>query len=128
MLRLCLGFSLTLALSVSLTAADWTRFRGPNGTGVAEGTLPTIDPKAPLWKVALPGKGSGSPIIEAGKLFIQGASADEMKRTLMCYDAATGKPLWTKDHEGQPVKKGLNGVHEKNTVASSTPASDGERV
>lgn len=128
MLRLCLGFSLALSLALSLTAADWTRFRGPNGSGVAEGTLPTIDPKAPLWKIALPGKGSGSPIVVAGKLFLQSSNLEETKRVLLCYDAVTGKPLWTKDHPGQPVKKGIDGVHALNTVASSTPASDGERV
>src|SRR6478736_3108160 len=57
-------------------AADWSRFRGPNGTGIAEGPLPSIDPKHPLWKVAIPGKGVSSPIIVKGKVFLQTASKD----------------------------------------------------
>ena len=70
-----LAFLLALALSIlaltSSSAADWPRFRGPNGSGIAEGELPPIDPKKPLWKVAIPGKGVSSPIIVNGKVFLQ---------------------------------------------------------
>src|SRR6478735_3788825 len=78
-------------------AADWSRFRGPNGSGFVEGTLPTIDPQHPLWKVAIPGKGVSSPIIVKGKLFLQTASKDGKSRTLLCLDAATGTTIWKKD-------------------------------
>ena len=137
MLRFFLGSFLTLAFTLSLSAADWTRFRGPNGTGTAEGTLPTIDPKAPLWKVEIPGRGAGSPIVVNGKLFLQTGSADGMKRTLVCLDAKTGDTVWAKDVPGKPVPKkdpknpadkDKTGLHDKNTLASSTPASDGEFI
>jgi outer membrane protein assembly factor BamB len=113
---------LTLALAHS-PAADWPRFRGPNGSGVAEGKLPAIDPQAPLWKVAIPGRGSGSPIVVAGKVYLQTASANGKTRTLLCLDAATGKTLWSKDATGTTAK-----THAKNSLASGTPACDGETV
>src|SRR5689334_21596395 len=114
---------LTLALTLSLTdAADWTRFREPNGTGVADGPLPPIDPKNPLWKIET-GKGNGSPIIVKGKLFLQTASNDGKKRSLVCLDAVTGKQLWAKDVPGSTAP-----THNLNSLASSTPASDGESV
>jgi len=114
---------LSLSLSLPLSAADWSRFRGPNGSGVAEGELPKIDPKKPLWKVEIPGKGVSSPIVVGGKLFVQTASKDGKTRTLLCLNAATGETLWTKDVRGEMAK-----THLKNTLASSTPASDGSQV
>lgn len=121
--RLLLSSFLALAFAHALQAADWPRFRGPNGFGTAEGTLPAINPSAPTWKVAIPGKGAGSPIVVKGKLFLQSASADGTKRTLMCLDPKTGATLWAKDAPGQNTK-----FHAKNSLASSTPASDGELV
>src|SRR5439155_812704 len=67
--------ALSLALSLS-AAADWPRFRGPNGTGTADGPLPPINPKAPAWKVEIPGRGAGSPIVVKDKIFLQTASED----------------------------------------------------
>lgn len=126
MLRPLVVCLLSLSASLPLHGADWSRFRGPNGSGVADGGLPAIDPKAPLWKVEIPGHGRSSPIVVGGKLFIQTAAVDGKSRTLLCLDAATGQTLWTKDVPGQPVLG--KGVHAKNSLASSTPACDGEQV
>jgi outer membrane protein assembly factor BamB len=121
--RLPLTF-LALALTLTLSpAADWARFRGPNGSGVADGPLPKIDPKAPLWKVEIPGKGAGSPIVVAGKVYLQTASKDGKTRTLLSLDAATGKTLWATDLPGA-----TGHTHIKNSLASGTPACDGEAV
>jgi len=128
MTRLAFLFALglsTLALANS-PAADWSRFRGPNGSGVGEGTLPPIDPKKPFWKTPIPGKGISSPIIVKGKIFLQTGAMDGKTRSLLCLDAANGKTLWTKDVPGSPAKP--KSIHPKNTLASSTPASDGEQV
>ena len=87
MSRILLVIAATSAV-VSLTpAADWSRFRGPNGTGIVEGELPKIEPKKPLWKVEIPGRGAGSPIIVGVKVFLQTASVDGKTRTLLCFDA-----------------------------------------
>lgn len=109
----------------SARADDWSRFRGPNGTGVA-------DPKAPikwsnneglLWKTAIPGHGHSSPIIVGDRLFLESASDDSTKRMLICVNVKTGKIDWTKTVAG-----GSGKTHKKNTLASSTPACDGENV
>src|SRR5438128_7823385 len=95
----CLSFLSVLTLTLALTraeGADWPRFRGPNGSGVADGELPKIDPKAPLWKTELPGQGNGSPIVVSGKIYLQSASKDGKTRSLVCVNAATGKIEWTK--------------------------------
>jgi outer membrane protein assembly factor BamB len=124
MSRICLLSSLALALALTpAVGGDWPRFRGPNGTGVAEGPLPQIDPKKPLWKVALPGKGNGSPIVVAGKVYLQSSSADGKSRALVCVNAADGKIDWTKDVPAEVGK-----THPKNSMASGTPACDGQRI
>jgi outer membrane protein assembly factor BamB len=110
-------------MHLTAAGADWSRFRGPNGTGVAEGTLPAIDPNKPLWKVEVPGQGVGSPIVVHGKVLLQTASKDGKTRTLLCLDAKDGKTLWTRDLPASTAHK-----HPKNTLASSTPASDGEAI
>jgi len=61
-----------LTFSVRAPAADWPRFRGPNGTGVAEtSALPdSIGPgKHVLWKTALP-PGHSSPAIGGDRIFL----------------------------------------------------------
>lgn len=126
MLRLTpvLGIAVSV-LSVSLvSAADWTRFRGPNGTGVAAADVPPqAAAKNLLWKVAIPGKGHSSPIIVGHRVFLQSATPDGAKRTLICLNSATGKIEWTRDVVGQSAH-----THKKNSLASSTPASDGKNV
>ena len=119
-----LALALTLALA---DAADWPRFRGPNGTGAVEGTLPDIDPAAPLWKTPLPGKGVSSPIIVGGKVYLQTASADGKTRSLLCLSAADGKTEWTKELPGDKAK-GKTDPHAKNSLASGTPACDGTHI
>jgi outer membrane protein assembly factor BamB len=111
---------------VPLGAGDWPRFRGPNGTGIAADTEVPVRWTARdgvLWKTALPGIGHSSPIVGAGRVFLQSASADGRTRWLLCLDAATGKVRWQREAPGHSAK-----THKKNTLASSTPALDGERV
>lgn len=113
------------AIALSLSAADWARFRGPNGTGVAEGSAPTqFDLKKDMaWKVKLPGVGHGSPIVVADRVFVQSAAADGSTRSVHCLNATDGKEAWVHTVAGTPAK-----LHKKNNLGSPTPCSDGERV
>ncbi|MCE9529739.1 MAG: PQQ-binding-like beta-propeller repeat protein [Planctomycetes bacterium] len=117
-------FGLLLGVDAA-TAADWTRFRGPNGTGVADDkNIPVKWTKENyLFKTEIPGKGHSSPIISKGKVFLQSSSKDLAERYLICVDANTGKIEWSKTVPGGPAK-----THAKNSAASCTPAADGERV
>src|SRR5438477_9124426 len=89
-------FALALLLPL-LLAADWTRFRGPNGSGVAETAVPTSWSKTEnvLWTAPLPA-GHSSPIVVKGRVFLQSTSADGDQRTLHAIDANTGRTVWAK--------------------------------
>jgi outer membrane protein assembly factor BamB len=118
--------ALLLTCAALAGAGDWPRFRGPNGTGVAaDKDVPvTWGPEQNvLWKAELPGRGNSSPIISAGRVFLQSSSEDGKERRLYCLDAATGKRLWSQGEPGARAK-----THPKNSLASGTPAADGERV
>ena len=57
----------------SVSAEDWTRFRGLNGKGVSESTsLPTSwsDSENIAWKIELPGAGSSSPVVSGDRIFV----------------------------------------------------------
>ena len=107
----------------------WPGFRGPGGQGHA------THANAPLswngktgenvrWKVALPKPGSGSVATWGGKVFVAGA--DVAARELWCFDADSGKLLWT---GAADAPKTLYAVTmEGVTLAPSTPAVDPEQV
>jgi outer membrane protein assembly factor BamB len=108
------------------TAANWPRFRGPNGTGIAaDKDIPVKwgESDGILWKAPLPGLGNSSPIVWGEQIFVQSASADGKERLLLCLNATDGKLIWSRSVPG-----GQGKTHPKNTLASSTPATDGERV
>jgi outer membrane protein assembly factor BamB len=117
-------FSLIFSAGVA-AAADWPRFRGPNGTGIAADKDVPVKwtEKNVLFKAEIPGKGHSSPIISNGKIFLQSSSDDLKERYLICLDAKSGTILWSKPVPGGNVK-----THVKNSPASCTPAADGERV
>jgi outer membrane protein assembly factor BamB len=107
-------------------ADNWERFRGPNGTGVAN------DRNVPLtfgttenmvWKVALPGVGNSSPVVWGERLFVHAAAKDGKRRMLICLDTKAGRILWQKSIAGMPVT-----IRADSSLASSTPTTDGEAV
>jgi outer membrane protein assembly factor BamB len=122
------GFAaLAAACTLPAPAGDWSRFRGPNGTGVGDAGTPIKWSKTEnvLWTAPLaPGKAHSSPIVIKGRVFVQTSPKDASKRTLVCLDATTGREKWAKDAPGHAGK-----IHpQKGSFASSTAASDGERV
>ncbi len=107
-------------------AEDWAQFRGPNATGIAaESTNPPLEfstEKNVAWSVEL-GRGVACPIIADGRCFATTMTADG-KFAVIGFDAATGKQLWKKEYEAGKLPE----ITPPNEHASSTPASDGERV
>jgi outer membrane protein assembly factor BamB len=110
----------------SPTAVAWDRFRGPNGTGTSD------DKDVPLkfgandkmiWNVELPGTGNSSPIVWGKHLFLQSASEDGKRRSLLCFDTADGKLRWQKGITAEPAK-----IRADSSLASSTPTTDGKAV
>jgi outer membrane protein assembly factor BamB len=109
-----------------LAADDWTRFRGPNGTGVADPATPTRFALTTdlTWMTTLPGTGFGSPVVVGDKVFVQASSADGSSRSLVCLNVSDGKVAWEK----KAVDGKAGKIHKKSSHASGTPCSDGERV
>jgi outer membrane protein assembly factor BamB len=124
--RLPLFWALGVLLScVAIApAANWPRFRGPNGAGIAaDKNIPVkwSEKEGILWKTALPGVGHSSPVVWGDRLFLESATPQE--RVLLCVDVSDGKILWQKSIPGTTTRK-----HPKNSFASSTPATDGQRA
>lgn len=128
----------------------WPGFRGRGARGIGESTrLPTIwGPGTNVaWKVPIPGRGWSSPIVWGNRVFVTTAVSDgeveAPKKGLyfggdrpeppphrhrwqaMGLDAASGKVLWTRELQ---AANPTTPVHVKNTYASETPATDGERL
>lgn len=118
------------------STADWPEFRGPTGQGHATAVrIPAdLDPAAsPVWKIPVPGKGWSSPVVVGHRVFLTTAvpDADEaptrQSLRVLCFDAATGAALWNKEAFSKSLAAGAK-LHAKNSFASPTPISDGERL
>lgn len=109
----------------SAAAQEWTRFRGPNGSGVSEAkTVPVEwDAKDINWRAELPGKGNSSPIVWGDHVYVTSAVDDPPTRYLLCLDAASGKLLWQREVPFTTYKK-----HKNNSFASNTPCADADHV
>lgn len=53
-------------------AGDWPSWRGPDGTGMAQGSAPLhwSDDSGVRWKLRIPGRGFSTPIFTGGRLFL----------------------------------------------------------
>jgi outer membrane protein assembly factor BamB len=107
---------------------QWPRLRGPDGQGT------TFDTEMPLhwgpqdnviWKSEIPGRGNSSPVIWDDRIFITTASDDGQERKILCYARPDGKLLWQR---AAPSAAARETLYKKNTFASSTPVTDGQRV
>jgi outer membrane protein assembly factor BamB len=107
-----------------MEAGEWTRFRGPNGTGVAEdGKLPReIGPdKNVVWKTAIP-LGKSSPVVTADRIFLTGH--EDGKLMTLALDRKSGKILWRKEAPGHREEK----RHQLNDPAAPSAVSDGSNA
>ena len=104
------------------------RLPGRSGQGIAQKQkipLTWSKTKNIRWKAELEGKGNSSPIVWDRKVFITSASEDGKVRELFCFNRSDGKLLWKK---AAPEAETMEKLYWKNTYASSTPITDGERV
>jgi outer membrane protein assembly factor BamB len=117
------GFLLFL-LPTALEPADWPRFRGPNGDGVAETSgLPTeIGPAASvLWKTSLP-PGHSSPILFGDNVYLTAAEGDGL--FTICLRRSDGRERWRRDAP-RPRRETLD---RRNGPASPSPAADAHGI
>lgn len=137
-----------LLASCGFAADGWTQFRGP-AAGVAEDALlPEIwsTTTSVAWKLDIPGRGWSSPVVAGDRIFLTSVIAtqpeeppkkglyfggnrespppDDHRWMVYCIDWRTGKLLWEREvHRGAAPAR-----HLKNSYASETPVTDGQRV
>jgi outer membrane protein assembly factor BamB len=125
----------------------WPQWRGPYATGVSKTADPPVEWSEThniRWKVEIPGRGSGTPVIWGDKVFVlsavpvgvEGAAAHQPRGgiqprvphrfVVMALDRKTGKTIWQRTardvmpHEGSHPQWG--------TYASSSAMTDGTHV
>ena len=129
----------------------WPQFRGPLATGVSPDATPPLEWSEEnnlRWKAELPGLGHSSPIVWGDQIFVTtaipfGDPLEEPRYSgrpgahnnlpvkgahafvVFALDRHSGQPTWQRT-----VKKRVphEGGHETGSLASATPATDGERV
>ena len=115
---------LFLSLCLGLTAEEWTRFRGPNGSGVSPDTGFPVEfakNKNVAWRTPVrPGK--SSPVLTSTRVFL--TAAEQGKLFTQCFDRQTGRLLW-ESAEKQPREEQVNPL---NHPAALTPVTDGDNV
>lgn len=153
-ITLFIVFALWLTSSVASAdprqESNWPQFRGPGALGVSANTNLSdtwSTNQNVAWKTEVPGYGWSSPIVWSNRVFITtvvnegqtetpkkglyfGGERKEVPNSVhhwrvFCLDLPSGKILWHKEvHTGTPPGT----LHIKNTYASETPVTDGERV
>ena len=152
---------LVVAVSVQLPAQspnaaqlkNWHQWRGPDASGVSRSANPPTEwseEKNILWKSAIDGNGSSTPIIWEDRVFLLTAintgivdptlpkPEDQPKRVfgitfpnteyqfvVLCLDRMTGKELW---RQAAAQRVPHEGHHGDNNFASGSPTTDGERL
>ena len=139
-----------LLLAAALAADVWPQFRGPESAGVAEDArLPERWSRTEnvAWAAEIPGIGWSSPVVWGDRVFVTSVVSmveqekprigiyldgrrvnpppGEHRWMVYCIDASSGRIRWEREvHRGVPQ----SARHLKNSFASETPVTDGERV
>jgi outer membrane protein assembly factor BamB len=102
----------------ALAAPEWSRFRGPNGSGISTAArVPTeFGPtKNLLWRLALP-PGHSSPVLHGTRIYLTAFRGEAL--FTIAIDRATGRIIWEK--QAPAVKTRL--IDKRNNAASPSPA------
>ena len=146
-LRCCVALALC---ALSAQAQNWPSFRGPQASGVGQGSAPTVwDAEKSVnivWKTKIGGLANSSPIVWGDRVFVSTAISQEANPTfrtgdygdvdsveskaeyvwkVVALDKGTGKILWEREvYKGVPKVK----RHLKSSHANPTPATDGKHL
>ncbi len=136
MLRSALALLLISPLLPSLVSAEnWPEFRGPTGQGIADSGRLAVTwstSKNVAWKKTVPGHGWSSPIVYDGRIYLTSAitkptgKPGELSLQALCMDAKTGSTEWQQEVFREDAT--APHIHGKNSHASPTPLTDGERL
>lgn len=118
----CIAFA-----SGTVHAENWPQFRGPTGQGHSgETNLPLhwSSTSNVLWKTAIPGEAWSSPIVWGDRVLLTTATDGGESCRVLCLEARRGVLLWNKEVFRQTLRR----KEGRNTYATPTPATDGQRV
>jgi outer membrane protein assembly factor BamB len=106
------------ALSAADPATEWSRFRGPNGSGISSASRVPVEfgpARNLIWRVDLP-QGHSSPILHGTRIYLTGFRGDAL--VTLAIDRDKGAVLWEKS--APAVKTRL--IDKRNNAASPSPA------
>ncbi len=139
-----------LYVPLAATAGDWSQFRGPGARGIAD--HPDLldrwsETENVLWKKPVSGRGWASPVVSGDRVFLTTVTREGKPESaksglyfggnrarpadvvhewkLLCLSLTDGRELWQKTLHREKSKTAR---HLKNSYASETPVTDGERV
>ena len=142
---------MVMAAPVLAVDSAWPQFRGAGARGIAEGDQLPPDrwstKENVAWQRDIPGRGWSSPVVWGERIFlttvVNTGETEEAKKGLyfggerlkppesvhqwhvLCLSLVSGDVLWQRQvHEGTPNSS----MHIKNSFASETAVTDGERV
>ncbi len=149
-LRVSLIYCVATILISKTLADDWPRFRGLDGNASSANLAPLewSDSKNIVWKTKIPGRGSSSPIVAGGKIFLTSFTGygqsdqdpgekTELRLNTLCFDRDSGSLLWNKSIEASANEQSLSVDNNPNGkkkqvaghgYASGTPCCDGQAV
>ncbi len=110
-------------IPLTLAAADWTQFRGPNGSGIStsKGLPDRFDLRTTVWRTALP-PGHSSPVVTNDRIFVTAYEGETL--LTICLDRASGKILWRR----QAPRERQEPYQPTNGPTSPSPVTDGQNV
>lgn len=109
--------------SSSAASAAWSRFRGPNGTGLARGEYPArIGPDSNVLWAREFHPGQSSPVLSNESVFLTGVEDERLFTYAL--DRRTGATLWKREAPRPRRTK----FHPKNHAAAGSAAVDGDSV
>lgn len=143
-----------LLFSDQVLAENWGHWRGPVGNGAAAEAQPPTEWSATKnikWKLAIPGRGSGSPVVWGDKVFVvtaipeqadgnavepearrsrfggrgRGGALPKLEFVLLCVHRDNGELLWKRTATRATPHEG---THSTNGFASASPCTDGQHV
>ena len=104
-IRFLLGCLLQVVLflrSSPAPAEDWTRFHGPNGSGVSKDSgfpVKFDETRNLVWRTPVkPGK--SSPVLTEHQIFLTGFENEKL--LTQCFDRKTGKLMWERVEKRTP--------------------------
>ena len=108
-------------------ARYWSRWRGPSGQGIVEGTgYPDTwsETTNVAWKTDVPGSGHSSPIVWGDRIFLTTSRDRGNRVSILSFRRSDGALLWETDAPDGRAER----HHGKNSPASATVTTDGERI